>query len=360
MHEAETIFTAGRGEDDGMGAGPGFLFGAAGGLIFGLIAAGLFFLKSRPAKRNAAKLLRDGSAPAGGTESFPAVPKASSPTRSGRTMVVEKIGEQEQGLARAVREVRDVLLRIAAVVGGANAASDQADLAFSSARKALVGVSAGGNLKDAQEILVQEVNRLLKGNAVLKGELDKAHKGIAEQRRQIEDLRERTRIDFLTNVPNRVAFDERMHEFAAALDRTGRPFSLLMLDIDHFKKINDSLGHLGGDRILNGVAKRITDFTRANDFAARYGGEEFAVVFPGTGLAEAMQVAERLRQGIASTNFRLDDVNVKATVSGGLAEAAAGMSIESIIAAADMALYQSKRDGRNRLTAAPGEGDAAG
>ena len=343
-----------------MGVGLGFLFGAAGGLVVGLIAAGLFFLRLRAARRNAAKVPRNDSAPAGGTEYFPAIPKASAPTQSGRTMVVEKIGEQEQDLACAVREVRDVLLRIAAIVSGANAASDQADLAFSSARKALADVSAGGNLKDAQEILVREVDRFIKDNAVLKGELDKAHKGIAEQRRQIEELRERTRIDFLTNIPNRVAFDERMREFAAALERTGQPFSLLMLDIDHFKKINDSLGHLGGDRILSGVAKRITDFTRANDFAARYGGEEFAVAFPETGLAEAMQVAERLRQGIANTNFRLDDANVKATVSGGLAEAAAGMAIESIIAAADMALYQSKRDGRNRLTAASGEGNAAG
>ena len=348
-----------------METGMGFLFGTAGGLVFGLIAVGLFFFGRRLSKKDDAKVPSGASAsaslpagasvPGGGTEIRPVIRKVSSTARSSHTIVIDRLGEREQSLADHVREVRDVLLRLAAVVNSANTASDQAELAFSSAREALHDAAAG-NLEEAQEILMREVDRLLKGNAALKSELDRARKGIAEQRRQIEELRERTRIDFLTNIPNRIAFDDRMREFTVALDRTGQAFSLLMLDIDHFKKINDGLGHLGGDRILNGVAKRITDFIRADDFAARYGGEEFSVVFPETGLDEAMQVAERLRQGVANANFRLDDASVKVTISGGLAEAAKGMSIEAVISAADKALYLSKRNGRNRITAASGEG----
>ena len=162
-------------------------------------------------------------------------------------------------------------------------------------------------------------------------------------------------MDVLTGINNRAAFDERLKEFVAAQERTGRTFTLFMIDIDFFKRVNDTLGHANGDRVLRGVAKKITASIRVNDFAARYGGEEFVIVFPETGVLAALEVAERMRRDISKANFRLDSQSVKITISGGLAESAKGMTSEEVITAADQALYKSKNSGRNRLTLAGSE-----
>ncbi len=266
------------------------------------------------------------------------------------TMIVEEVVNRDKVLNKNIEEVRALMLQLASVIKSTETASGEAAQAFSSARETIDGIADDSDLlTDARRLLVDEIDRVLQSNAKLHQELDKANQGIAEQRRQIEELRVQARIDALTRIPNRAAFDERLREYISLLERTNLVFTLLLLDIDHFKRINDVFGHVNGDRILRGVAARITDSVRNNDFAARYGGEEFAVIFPGTAVDDATQVAERVRLDISKTNFRMDDENIKMTISGGVAECRKGMGPEQIIAAADAALYEAKRGGRNRL-----------
>lgn len=268
------------------------------------------------------------------------------------TGIVDSRGneERETRIDAQVREVKELLLRLTDIVSSTSDASGHAAEAFASAKGAIdaADLTDSDDLAAAQRLLIDEINRVLESNASLHNELTKARLGIAEQRRQIEELRTLARIDNLTRTPNRAAFDERLAECLALLKRADHAFSLLILDIDHFKKVNDTYGHVNGDRILRGVAAKINDSVRAEDFVARYGGEEFAVIFPETRAKDAFLVAERIRQSVANAVFRLDGSGVKMTISGGLAEGKKTMDATGVISAADAALYRAKNGGRNR------------
>lgn len=337
--------------------GTGFLIGFLGGAVIVLIVA-VILAASRRAMREAAPppALTSRPPPTGKTPppERQSVTRTADAPRSGHTVIVEEMDSRETQLNGSVHQIRDLLLRLADIISTTESASGKASQAFTSAKNVVdnVDLSRSDDLAEAQRILIKEIDRVLKTNIALHSELDQANQGIAEQRRQIEELRLQARIDSLTRIPNRAALDERLKEYVALFDRNKVIFSVLLLDIDHFKLVNDQHGHINGDRILRGVASKISDSIRANDFAARYGGEEFAVIFPGTGLKDAMLVSDRMRQDIARTNFRLDDKNVKMTVSGGLVECETGMGAEAVISAADKALYMAKNTGRNRVVAA--------
>jgi diguanylate cyclase (GGDEF)-like protein len=130
--------------------------------------------------------------------------------------------------------------------------------------------------------------------------------------------------------------------------RFGRPLSLMMLDIDFFKKINDEFGHLVGDDVLRAFAQRLREFLRSGDFCARYGGEEFVVVLPETTLPIALEVAERIRKGVGELPL-LNKPKVQVTVSIGVATMAQGQSINELFAAADAAVYRAKNAGRDQV-----------
>ncbi len=267
------------------------------------------------------------------------------------TIVIEQVELRDRQFTKSVQDIRELLLRLADVIATTETASGEAAAAFNSARKTIDNIDSDDNadLSEAQRVLIGEIDRVIKSNAKLQGELDKANQGIVEQRRQIEELRVQARIDALTRISNRTAFDERLQEYIALLNRNRLTFTLLLMDIDYFKKVNDEHGHVNGDRILRGVASRIADGVRTNDFPARYGGEEFAVIFPGSGVKDAYIVADRIRKDISKTNFRLDEKTIRMTISGGMAECKQGMKAEQIIAKADDALYRAKNGGRNQV-----------
>jgi diguanylate cyclase (GGDEF)-like protein len=159
--------------------------------------------------------------------------------------------------------------------------------------------------------------------------------------------------DALTRLPNRRRLDADLKVECDRSARYGRPLSFVMLDLDHFKVVNDLHGHARGDEVLQGVADVISATLRASDTAYRYGGEELAVVLRESDLAAGMALAERLRERIRTT-FAEGDVAV--TASFGVAEVAAGTALPAqLVAAADAALYQAKTRGRDRVCAAPGE-----
>lgn len=183
---------------------------------------------------------------------------------------------------------------------------------------------------------------------------------IAQVETQRQVLERLAAIDELTGVYNRRSLFEALEAQVYGALRYSHPLSLLMLDIDHFKKVNDEYGHPAGDAVLRGFARRALEQLRLADVFARYGGEEFCVVLPETGQEGAELVAERLRQAIAEAPFETPEGMLSVTVSiGGVtlppneADASHALTVANqLIASADAALYESKNCGRNRVTLA--------
>jgi diguanylate cyclase (GGDEF)-like protein len=165
----------------------------------------------------------------------------------------------------------------------------------------------------------------------------------------LEEAENRANVDALTGLPNRRYLDELLATVGPQR-RSVERLSVLMIDIDHFKRLNDMYGHAAGDHVLRLVADQLAAATRADDTAARYGGEEFAVVLRRAGPEQALDVAERIRGQIAAIPPSTMGTHEPVTVSVGVAVArGADHDAANLFAAADAALYQAKRDGRNRV-----------
>ena len=164
-------------------------------------------------------------------------------------------------------------------------------------------------------------------------------------------LHEQATVDPLTGAYNRRQFFDQSRQFFEKKQESQRGGSILMLDIDRFKPINDTHGHAVGDQILIGMVRLIMDALRKQDMLARFGGEEFVIYLPDTGLEAATHIAERLRVLIESTSIQTDAGMLTITVSLGVAWAGENttLSIEDIIRQADSAMYQAKHEGRNRV-----------
>lgn len=178
---------------------------------------------------------------------------------------------------------------------------------------------------------------------------------ITEYKSLQERLQEQANYDFLTKLPNRRCFIERASLELIRVNRYGCSLSLLMIDIDHFKKINDNYGHLAGDIVLRRFSQLCKSQLRSLDIVGRYGGEEFALLLPETRQAEALMVAERLRQSVADAVVEIDrNQSIHFTVSIGLAVADSNdQSLETLLIKADAALYIAKQAGRNQTSVAP-------
>jgi diguanylate cyclase (GGDEF)-like protein len=170
-------------------------------------------------------------------------------------------------------------------------------------------------------------------------QLAAAYDELRQQCAQLMSFTE-VRTDPLTGVSNRRALDEALAGLISLLNRYESGVAIVILDIDHFKKLNDEQGHLYGDEILTGVARLMDENVRDTDQVARYGGEEFVILMPYTNLAGAAQFANRLRERLATA--------LPVTISAGVAVAASGDTPQTLVARADAALYLAKQQGRNR------------
>ncbi len=155
--------------------------------------------------------------------------------------------------------------------------------------------------------------------------------------------------DPLTGMLNRRAGLERVEEELSRQYRSGGAVACLLMDIDHFKKVNDSYGHQTGDEVLHKIGQALVSCTRKHDIACRYGGEEFLMLLPDTELEAALATAEKIRGMIAALPFSFHDHPFTVTTCIGVTPMQAGEAIESLIARADQALYQAKNEGRNRV-----------
>ena len=165
-----------------------------------------------------------------------------------------------------------------------------------------------------------------------------------------EKLRQLATTDPLTKIYNRRAFFEIANSFFTLAKREEIELSILILDIDFFKKVNDTYGHVAGDRILQHLAQVVQETLRKSDIFARYGGEEFIVLLPNTSLDAAQHVAQKIRQQVERTPCHIDDIDIFITISiGGSAYKKEDNSLNEIILRADKALYLAKENGRNRV-----------
>ena len=181
---------------------------------------------------------------------------------------------------------------------------------------------------------------------------DKLAKAMREVEAAMLIIQDQAIRDELTGLYNRRYLLAAIDSELRRAERSSEPFCVMLLDIDHFKRVNDSFGHLAGDQVLKLMSQTVVMQLRTIDCFGRYGGEEFILLMPQTYLHGAMAGAERVRKSIEQANFDIVEAGTSMTVSIGVAEFFDGESVEQLIARADLALYAAKNDGRNRVIAA--------
>jgi diguanylate cyclase len=186
----------------------------------------------------------------------------------------------------------------------------------------------------------------------LESELQHSSEQVTELKVQLDDVRKESRIDQLTGVANRKAFDAELQAAIEDSAETGAALALLMCDIDHFKSFNDTWGHQIGDQVLRLVANCLSENVKGRDTAARYGGEEFVVILRQTALDNALNLADQIRSTVESKKLvkkSTGDILGRITISIGVAQLSADDHAETLVQRADTCLYRAKHTGRNRV-----------
>ncbi|HWU85156.1 MAG TPA: GGDEF domain-containing protein, partial [Rhodocyclaceae bacterium] len=211
-----------------------------------------------------------------------------------------------------------------------------------------------GDLRQHVEVdSSDEIGMLAHSFNRMSDKLARQYQELEESKRRIEklaiQLREQSIRDGLTQLHNRRYFDEQSSRLFQHAARYGRPFSVMIADIDHFKKINDTYSHAMGDEVLRRIGEILSTKVRASDLVARYGGEEFVVAFPETDLAQAHETCEALRKRIEAYPWQELHPDLKVTMSIGLSSDARARDIHAILEEADNLLYRAKHGGRNQV-----------
>lgn len=206
-----------------------------------------------------------------------------------------------------------------------------------------------------KEAILQESKALSTDIATMKEKFDdvndtvrKAHAQIAKLQNELVKTKSLSLIDPLTGVPNRRGFDDWVERVLRTGEDGHVPFSFMVFDIDHFKRVNDTYGHMAGDQVLREVSGRIVKAVRDGDFVSRFGGEEFCVALPGGNLKEAIRVADRILTSIRQTPIDIGTSAITITSSVGVSEYRDGESMEDVFERSDRALYMAKETGRNK------------
>ncbi len=204
-----------------------------------------------------------------------------------------------------------------------------------------------------QTLALQErTRRMFREIRQARAQVEDANRKIENLKRQMEKIKKEVVVDPLTRVYNRRAFDERLVQELQAFQRYGQPVSMLMIDIDHFKHINDSYGHRTGDGVLRILSEVMKKEIRDVDFLARYGGEEFVVILPHIDYLRALEAAERIRRKVEASRFTYKGKPFTVTISIGVGTMREDDTLESFVNRVDAALYEAKHQGRNRVNGA--------
>lgn len=266
--------------------------------------------------------------------------RQTSPTVNSSTETAEEVLEKEAQANDAERanmaamQLRDLAKNVAVDVGAHNTlVSDISDQLSTGADGAAVEAA---------------VDKILEANEKLQERLEEAERKIQTQAEEIRTQQSEALTDSLTKLANRRAFDEALNKNMESFHNQRKPFSLLIFDVDHFKKFNDTHGHQAGDEVLRSVGRTLTQTVKSTDIPCRYGGEEFALVLPNTRIDSARIAAERVRKAIEGMDVNFEGKALKVTASIGVAEMMAGEDDIQIIRRADESVYAAKDAGRNQ------------
>lgn len=250
----------------------------------------------------------------------------------------EKAANDAARAAMAAQHLRDLAAKIASDVGAHNTFVEGITDQLESLRQ---GDAGNG------DAVMGVVAKMLEANKKLADRLDDAEQKIQAQAEEIRTQQSEARTDALTRLANRRAFDAFLAECVEKRAAAGTPVSLVIFDVDHFKKFNDQHGHPAGDEVLRTVGRTLTRVVKSGDLACRYGGEEFAVILANTKAAEAQIAAERVRKAIESMPVEFGGQTLHVTASIGMAECQPGEEAAPLIRRADESVYASKKSGRN-------------
>lgn len=218
------------------------------------------------------------------------------------------------------------------------------------------GIASAESADDVRQRVTtmrDDVTRMNRSLAQLNERLESSRREVEGLQVELRKAREEASLDPLSGVLNRRGFELALVRACEAATADGSPLCLIMLDIDFFKKVNDTFGHPFGDQVIRGVGQALSQLTQRRDVAARYGGEEFALLLPDTPVAGAFEVAERIRAAVARGAIRRASNGAPigaVTISAGVAQLLPGELPESLVLRADRALYASKQAGRDRVT----------
>ena len=260
-------------------------------------------------------------------------------------------------LTDQIRDAGDQLNRelesVSKAIRAAHQSSQAYGLTLAGASEQLAGETEGPVLQRMVEELSAATHRIGHENSSLEQQLSASTQEVERLREHLEQVRRDAMTDSLTNLANRKSFDEALARLCAVADEA--PISLAVIDIDHFKRFNDTWGHQTGDQVLRYVASVIARLGGDPRIAARYGGEEFSIVFPGETVQAVLPLLDQIRAEIGSRILKRRSTNEElgtVTISAGVAQRLRGEDPMALIERADAALYASKRGGRDRVSAA--------
>jgi len=251
--------------------------------------------------------------------------------------------------AQKVETQLAIILEYMETAGGDTAAYGEA---LKSASGQMSGNQNGGNLKAVLTNVLSATRAMEEQNKQLENKLNNSSQEVKQLKVDLEEMRHEAMTDSLTGIANRKLFDIELRRTAMQALEEGGKLSLLILDIDYFKKFNDTHGHQVGDQVLKLLAATLTGCIKGNDTAARYGGEEFGIILPGTGLDGAAKLAETIRKKVGAQKLvnRVTDEDLgKISVSIGVSLFKYGEPLGQLISRADEALYMAKGLGRNQV-----------
>ena len=266
--------------------------------------------------------------------------------------IAEKIAEPGSLVAGIEREVASNLDRIIALLNNHSEVSRIYSTSLENAGRNLIELTSPEQLRVAIGYLIAENNKIRKETGTLQTNLNESQLLIKNLRENLELAEETGMRDVLTALWNRRAFDKMLGVHVDAAPKTSAPLSLILADIDFFKKINDSFGHLIGDEILKLVAGTISKNVKGRDIVARFGGEEFALILPQTSLENAVNIAQQIKSQLENQKWIVSQGNKSVgtiTASFGVGQLQPGESKDALIGRVDKKLYSAKNAGRNRV-----------
>lgn len=255
-------------------------------------------------------------------------------------------------LAQAGRSLEKELARVLALIRGHISTNDSYTKSLAAAQARLAGLSEAEQVRVIVSLLVAENERMRRDAEQLKSRLEDSHTQITSLRSSLSHAQQVVLKDPLTGTGNRRQFDVTMEKAIQESDEHAQPLSLIMCDIDHFKRVNDAFGHQIGDELIKMFARVIEQNLREGDTVIRYGGEEFAIILPMTEQATASTIAERVRRQFENKRLTIRETSQKIgqlTASFGVAQYRPGEASEDLVQRADAKLYDAKSKGRNRV-----------